>query len=780
MLERRKERKLTITSPPEDIRVVEPPPQKHRRASLSVAYHRLLSFSSSPIKVVRTKDGVDDIWKQKKEYRDEKKRVNDELLSALRDPTVVVMADTLKIRGALKKWNRYYCVLKPGLLILYKHKKADRGDWIGTVLLNHCELIERPSKKDGFCFKLFHPMDMSIWGNRGPLGQSFGSFTLNPLNTSFLICRAPSDQAGRCWMDALELSFKCTGLLKKTMNELDVKNGDNGTIDSQRDESRMSRDSDGDESRIPVVSETDAEKHFQEIDDVQDEDHEDGKMSETSDTIREAFTESAWIQSPKEVFGSELTEEVGEENKSLIWTLLKQIRPGMDLSKVVLPTFILEPRSFLEKLADYYYHADLIAEAVAEPDPFERIVKITKFFLSGFYKKPKGLKKPYNPILGETFRCKWEHPDGSTTFYIAEQVSHHPPVSSLFITNRKAGFNISGTILAKSKYYGNSLSAILVGKLKLTLLNLGETYIVNLPYANCKGIMIGTMTMELGGEVNIECEKTGYRTTLDFKLKPMLGGAYNQIEGSIKYGSDRLASIDGAWDGVIRIKGPDGKKELWNPTQEVIKTRLPRYEINMEDQGEWESAKLWRHVTEAIANEDQYKATEEKTALENDQRARAKSGVPHETKFFKKAYGDDYTYIHADYRPWDNNNDIQQVENNYVVKTISRHSKSKAGPSEQLGSDNTSEASESDEEVVEPKIKKKVVVPTTSKPVQSAVPDERIKEMEHKFELAIRRMEAANERQSARTVNAIQSTLLFVFVMTSVVQSIFIFFMLRK
>ena len=75
------------------------------------------------------------------------------------------------------------------------------------------------------------PMDGSIWGNRGPHGQSFGSFTLNPLYTSCLICRAPSDQvrffslsygdfvfqAGRCWMDALELSFKCTGLLKRTM-----------------------------------------------------------------------------------------------------------------------------------------------------------------------------------------------------------------------------------------------------------------------------------------------------------------------------------------------------------------------------------------------------------------------------------------------------------------------------------------------------------------------------------------------------------------------------------
>lgn len=83
---------------------------------------------------------------------------------------------------------------------------------------------------------------------------------------------------------------------------------------------------------------------------------------------------------------------------------------------------------------------------------------VVKWYLSGFYKKPKGLKKPYNPILGETFRCYWTHPTtNSRTFYIAEQVSHHPPVSAFYVTNRKDGFCISGSILAKSKFYGNSV-----------------------------------------------------------------------------------------------------------------------------------------------------------------------------------------------------------------------------------------------------------------------------------------------------------------------------------
>ena len=106
-----------------------------------------------------------------------------------------------------------------------------------------------------------------------------------------------------------------------------------------------------------------------------------------------------------------------------------------------------------------------------------RMKTVVQWYLSGFYKKPKGLKKPYNPIIGETFRCYWEHSNGSKTFYLAEQVSHHPPISSFYATNRQDGFTISGTILAKSKFYGNSTSAILDGVATLSLLARGEVRI---------------------------------------------------------------------------------------------------------------------------------------------------------------------------------------------------------------------------------------------------------------------------------------------------------------
>lgn len=48
-----------------------------------------------------------------------------------------------------------------------------------------------------------------------------------------------------------------------------------------------------------------------------------------------------------------------ESHGSMISHLLSQVKIGMDLTKVVLPTFILERRSLLEMYADYFAHPDL-------------------------------------------------------------------------------------------------------------------------------------------------------------------------------------------------------------------------------------------------------------------------------------------------------------------------------------------------------------------------------------------------------------------------------------
>lgn len=48
-----------------------------------------------------------------------------------------------------------------------------------------------------------------------------------------------------------------------------------------------------------------------------------------------------------------------ESHGSMLSHLLSQVKIGMDLTKVALPTFILERRSLLEMYADYFAHPDL-------------------------------------------------------------------------------------------------------------------------------------------------------------------------------------------------------------------------------------------------------------------------------------------------------------------------------------------------------------------------------------------------------------------------------------
>ncbi|XP_030238372.1 oxysterol-binding protein-related protein 8 isoform X7 [Drosophila navojoa] len=619
---------------------------------------------------------------QRKNYRREKKRVASELMNSLQDPAVIVLADWLKVRGTLKSWTKLWCVLKPGLLLIYKSQKTKSSHWVGTVMLTSCQVIERPSKKDGFCFKLFHPLDQPIWAPRGPDKETIGA-VVQPLPTAYLIFRAPSQAAGKCWMDALELSLRCSALLL-------------------RSNSTNTPSSNYAEEPLPVSDETqwseaDYEKHFNDHDLDADSQNEapnaamSGLESDSEsepaheDDVAEQIPceETTYVPFQEEEFGEqgEQVEELAEENKSLIWCIVKQVRPGMDLSKVVLPTFILEPRSFLDKLSDSYYHADLLSRAVHEDDAYTRMKFVVQWYLSGFYKKPKGLKKPYNPILGETFRCYWQHPNGSRTFYIAEQVSHHPPVSAFYVTNREDGFSISCSILAKSKFYGNSTSAVLEGMATMTLLPRGEIYTATTPYAHCKGILMGTLSMELGGKINIECENTGYKTELEFKLKPFLGGSdtINVVVGKIKLGKETLATINGHWDKELRLKDLKTGEEsvLLKVDAEMRSKRLIRHVVPLEKQLPTESQRLWSLVSDAIAREDQVAATEQKTVLEENQREAAKSRLqndqPHVPALFElNGYGE-WIYKYADLRPWDVRNDVRQYECDYKVLTETRN-----------------------------------------------------------------------------------------------------------
>lgn len=52
------------------------------------------------------------------------------------------------------------------------------------------------------------------------LSFSIAGAVTQPLPTSYLIFRAPSQAAGKCWLDALELSLRCSSLLVRSTSTL--------------------------------------------------------------------------------------------------------------------------------------------------------------------------------------------------------------------------------------------------------------------------------------------------------------------------------------------------------------------------------------------------------------------------------------------------------------------------------------------------------------------------------------------------------------------------------
>ena len=66
---------------------------------------------------------------------------------------------------------------------------------------------------------------------------------------------------------------------------------------------------------------------------------------------------------------------------------VSSLMPGQDLTRVTIPTFFLEPRSLLERMADMLMHPELLLEAAAQADPVERMKGMVKWYLSGFHYK---------------------------------------------------------------------------------------------------------------------------------------------------------------------------------------------------------------------------------------------------------------------------------------------------------------------------------------------------------------------------------------------------------
>lgn len=337
------------------------------------------------------------------------------------------------------------------------------------------------------------------------------------------------------------------------------------------------------------------------------------------------------------------------DNELSLFKLVKEIfssvKPGADVTHIKLPASILDPYSTLEKAKKSMQRGELIQDMCASPDPTSRILNVLRFNLSGLAKERFG-KKPYNPVLGEVYRCCFPHKGaGGETLLVAEQVSHHPPITALHLRNDTLGFRMNSFTAPEPRFWGNSLEVKLRGEIRIVLTTFDdEEYIITRPVLHMTGFIAGRQRLEFIGKSSITCRENGLAVDLEFKNKNGIRGDIHGINGRIYRTDDgqTLYSLDGHWDKKVTLTdAATGRQSTLYDYEAVLMEKSMVAVLPVENElEETFSTLVWAECSKAIRNGDTLAANDEKRKVEEKQRVlkreRESAGVEWKWHYFEK------------------------------------------------------------------------------------------------------------------------------------------------
>ncbi|KAJ3390344.1 hypothetical protein HDU84_007599 [Entophlyctis sp. JEL0112] len=285
------------------------------------------------------------------------------------------------------------------------------------------------------------------------------------------------------------------------------------------------------------------------------------------------------------------------EPRSILLALISQLTIGMDLHKyhklLYRPScwrrvpcangwqtfLVIQKLSWSELAHSVAFDVNTTVRIPRLHDPVDRFLAATRFFLSGWHIRPKGVKKPYNPVLGEFFRCTWTLHDGSQSIYVCEQVSHHPPVSAFAYINLHHHIEITGQLAPKPRFLGNSVATLMHGetRVRVRLARAGgtgsggddgdgdspvwEEYSMTFPNVYARGILFGTMYTEVGDVATVACARTRLSASLEFRTREVFSDRLlDAVDGAVVRrgegagGETVVARICGRWSGQVLVE----------------------------------------------------------------------------------------------------------------------------------------------------------------------------------------------------------------------------------
>uniref|UniRef100_A0A8C4EFV4 Oxysterol-binding protein n=1 Tax=Dicentrarchus labrax TaxID=13489 RepID=A0A8C4EFV4_DICLA len=330
-----------------------------------------------------------------------------------------------------------------------------------------------------------------------------------------------------------------------------------------------------------------------------------------------------------------------------LWNILRN-NIGKDLSKVSMPVELNEPLNTLQRMCEELEYSELLDKAAETEDPFERMVLVAAFAVSGYSSTYyRAGSKPFNPLLGETYECIRE--DKGFCFF-SEQVSHHPPISACHCESKN--FTFWQDVRWKNKFWGKSMEILPIGTVNLMIPRFGDHYEWNKVTTCVHNILSGRRWIEHYGEITIRNTKSSAcLCKLTFVKGNYWSSNVNEVQGFVMDQEGKVIHrLFGKWHEGLYCGVPPSAKCIWRPgsmpTDYELYYGFTRFAIELNELCPELKDVLPR--TDARFRPDQRHleegnlemASSEKQRIEDLQRTRRKwkeeNDIKQEPRFFKK------------------------------------------------------------------------------------------------------------------------------------------------
>uniref|UniRef100_A0A8C7XTG3 Oxysterol-binding protein n=1 Tax=Oryzias sinensis TaxID=183150 RepID=A0A8C7XTG3_9TELE len=245
-----------------------------------------------------------------------------------------------------------------------------------------------------------------------------------------------------------------------------------------------------------------------------------------------------------------------------LWNILRN-NIGKDLSKVAMPVQLNEPLNTLQRLCEELEYSNLLDIANQTHDPYQRMVFVATFAISAYTSTYcRAGSKPFNPVLGETYEC--DRPEKGFRF-IAEQVSHHPPVSACHADSKN--FKFWQDVRWKNKFWGKSMEIVPIGTTHVTLPAFGDHYEWNKVTSCIHNILSGQRWIEHYGEMSIKNVNSDVcQCKITFIKAKSWSSTVNEIKGVVTNAEGKAVhSIFGKWHESVFQGDPPSATCIWRP-----------------------------------------------------------------------------------------------------------------------------------------------------------------------------------------------------------------------